>query len=194
MTLHVDPNLPPRLQFRQPKPYDRQEIRQLWTERTGLAIENTLDAVFDDDRAAYGILATDVEEIVGCGIVLVVPPPGIHEYFDVETDDYPVSEQNAILAAGVVQESWEGRGIGTELMRLRLELVQEFHEVGAAFGTAWLRPDTVDSSALFEKLGFARLETVENYYRRMEFERDCPDCEGTCTCSATIYGKAIASE
>ncbi|MFB6103416.1 MAG: GNAT family N-acetyltransferase [Haloplanus sp.] len=182
---------PPNVSVRRPKPSDRRDISTLWNRRTGFEIERTLDAVFDEERAVYGLLATAADRIVGGGVVMVVARGGVDEYFAVETDDYPVGKRNAILHAGVVHEEWEGRGIGTELMRRRVELVDRAHDVRSAFGTAWLRPGTADASALFENVGFTRFDTVDDYYQRTDGDRDCPDCDATCTCAAAIYGRVL---
>ena len=191
MPLTPDPNLPPRVQFRAPRPYDRREITTLYERRTGFELTDSLDRVFDDELPVYGLLAIDVEQIVGVGIAQVYHREGIEQYLAVDTDGYPTGDANGVMHAGVVHEDWEGRGLGTELMRLRLELLREAHDVDAVFGVSWIRPHTVDSSVLFEKLGFTRLDTVDDYYERTSGSRDCPDCEQSCTCAGAIYAKVL---
>jgi len=191
MTLPPSPDLPPRIQFRTPRPYDRREVSKLCARRTGFEQGNTLDLLFDDDHAVYGVLAIDVERIVGVGIVQVFHRSGAADYLSVDTEGYPIGEANAVLHVGVVHEDWEDRGLGTELMRIRLDFIREAHDPDAAFGVAWLRPHTVDSSALFEKFGFDRLDTVAEYYRGSRGEHGCPDCGRPCTCTAAIYGMAF---
>jgi len=150
VTLTPDPDLPPRIQFRAPRPYDRRELSALYERRTGFGLETSLDLLFDDERAVYGLLAVDVERIVGVGIVEVFHRTGVEEYLAVDTDGYRIGDANGVTHALAVHEEWEGRGIGTELLRLRLELVREAHDADAVFGVAWLRPHAADSSALFE--------------------------------------------
>jgi ribosomal protein S18 acetylase RimI-like enzyme len=191
MTLTPDPNLPPRIQFRAPRPYDRRELAALYERRTGFGLETTFDLLFDDEQAVYGLLAVDVERIVGMGIVEIFHREGVEEYLAVDTEGYPIGDVNGVMHALAVHEEWEGRGIGTELLRLRLELVREGHDADAAFGVAWLRPHTADSSVLFETVGFDRLDTVDEYYRDLESDRDCPDCGQPCTCAAAIYGMEL---
>lgn len=92
--------------------------------------------------------------------------------------------------AGVVDEAWEGRRLGSELMRLRFEIIRETGGVDAAFGNAWLRSHTVDASVLFEKHGFERIDTIEGAFRYDGDGRDCPDCSpGPCSCSSAVYAK-----
>ena len=186
----LDRESPPRVEFREPKRFDRREIADLWERRTGMGIDSTLDALFDDESAVYGVVATRVEQVVGSGLVAVYSSEGVSEYFHIDVSEYPVAGLNGVLLAGVVSEEWEGKGIGTDLMRIRLDLLTQ-NDVGAAFGTAWLRDDHVDSSALFEKCGFERLETIPAYYQQEETSRDCPDCEETCECAAAIYTKQL---
>jgi GNAT superfamily N-acetyltransferase len=186
----LDRESPPRIEFREPNRIDRREIAELWKRRTGMEIEATLDALFDDEVGVHGVVATDVEQVVGSGLVAVYPPAGVAEYFHIDMSEYTLAEWNGVLIAGVVKEEWEGRGIGTDLMRIRLDMLAE-NNIGAAFGTAWLRDDHVDSAALFEKCGFERLETVPAYYQQEEPVRDCPDCDETCECAAAIYRKQL---
>jgi len=192
MTLAPDPNLPPVLELRPLKPYDRREVMDLWGRRVGVGIENTLDMVFDDDASVQGLAITEGESVVGFGVVMFLTPAGVEEYFSTSPDGYPIGETNAVFHAGVVDEDWEGRGLGSELMRLRLELVREMGGVDAAFGNAWLRPHTVDVSVLFEKHGFERIDTIEESFRRDGEGRDCPDCSPEpCGCSSAVYAKVF---
>jgi ribosomal protein S18 acetylase RimI-like enzyme len=191
VTLTPDPNLPPRIQFRVPRPYDRRELATLYERRTGFGLETTLDLLFDDEQPVYGLLAVDVERIVGVGVVEMFHRTGVEDYLAVDTDGYPIGDVNGVVHALAVHEEWEGRGIGTELMRLLLEIVREAPDADAAFGVAWLRPHAADSSALFESLGFDRLDTLGEYYRDSERARECPDCGRPCTCAAAIYGMEL---
>lgn len=192
MTLEPDPNLPPILEIRSLKRHDRHEVMDLWSRRVGVGIENTLEMVFDDDASVQGLAITEGESVVGFGVVMFLTATGVAEYFSVSTDGYPIGETNAVFHAGVVEEAWEGRGLGSELMRLRLALSREVGSVDAAFGKAWLRPHTVDASAVFEKHGFERIDTIERAYQSDEDGRDCLDCApDSCSCSGAVYTKVF---
>jgi len=181
------PTLPFRVELRPAKAIDRREMERLWRRRVGFEITNTLDAVFDDESAAHGFVATNVETIVGFGVVLMLTAEGARDAFSVSLADYPLGDDVAVFHAGVVDEQWEGRGIGSALMWTRLALAREQYDVDAAVGNAWLRPHRVDSSALFEKFGFERVETVPKFAQQTDGDRDCPDCNGECTCSGALY-------
>lgn len=192
MTLTLDPNLPPVLELRRLKPYDRHEVVDLWQRRVGDGITNTLEMVFEDDTGVQSLAITEGESVVGFGILMFLNPVGVKQYFPVSTDGYPIGETNAMFHAGVVAEDWEGRGLGSELMRLRLEFIREVGEVNTAFGNAWLRPHTVDVSALFEKHGFERIDTINQGSWKGENSRDCPDCSPEpCSCSSGVYAKIL---
>lgn len=164
----------------------------LWERRVGFEIENTLEMVFDDDASVQGLAITEGETVVAFGVVMFLTATGVTEYFSVSTDGYPIGETNAVFHAGVVAQAWEGRGLGSELMRLRLALVREVGGVDAVFGKAWLRPHTVDSSVLFEKHGFERIDTIDHAYRTDADRRDCPDCApDRCNCSGAVYANVF---
>jgi RimJ/RimL family protein N-acetyltransferase len=192
MALRLDPDLPPRLQVRALKPYDRREVKDLCERRVGVGIDNTLDMVFDDNGGVAGIAITEGEAVVGFAVLMFFTPGGVEDYFSVSTEGYPIGEENAMFHAGVVDEYWEGRGLGSELMRLRLALIREAGGGDAAFGKSWLRPDSVDSAVLFEKHGFERIDTIEDAYQWDDGERDCPDCAPEqCSCTGAVYAKVF---
>jgi GNAT superfamily N-acetyltransferase len=187
------PSIPPQIELRPAKAVDRREILDLWDRRAGFGISNTVEAVLDDETAAYGFVATNVETVVGFGVVLLLTAEGARNAFPVSLDGYSLGDEVAVFHASAVEEGWEGRGIGSVLMWARLELARDQYDIDAAVGNAWLRPHRVDSSALFEKFGFERIETVPKFAQRSDGDRDCPDCDGTCDCSSAIYRWTPAS-
>ncbi|QLH83783.1 GNAT family N-acetyltransferase [Halosimplex pelagicum] len=178
--------LPAGVELRSAEPIDRCEIESLWESRTGFEISQVLDGVFHDEKPAYGFVATKVETVLGFGVVICVPRDSAEERFSISLNEYPLGEEVAVFQASAVREDWEGKGIGSALMDARLRFTRKI-SVDSAIGTAWLRPHTVDSSILFEKMGFERLDTIENFYQTIDDERDCPDCGTPCGCSAGIY-------
>lgn len=149
--------------------------------------------VFDDESAAYGLVVTEIETIIGFGIVYVFSPEGVADYFPTDTAEFPIGEENAIIHAVGVTEEWEGRGVGSALLYYLLDLVCDTHDIDAAFGNAWLRDHRTDSAVLFEQYGFERLITIENSFQQSDDERTCPDCAPEiCTCSSAVYTKQLA--
>ncbi|WP_338741532.1 GNAT family N-acetyltransferase [Haloplanus salilacus] len=178
--------LPPRIDLRPAEPVDRSEMTDLWERRTGFEITKVLDAVFDDEKPAHGVVATEVERVVGFGVVIRFPRDAAVDWVDVALEGRDLGESVAVFHAGVVAPEWEGNGIGTALMRARLDFVRDAYDVDAAVGIAWLRPHTRDASALFERTGFERHGTDETYYRRVD-RPVCPDCGDVCECRAAVY-------
>jgi len=50
--MDAPPDIPPRLDVRILKSYDQRAVTDLWSRRTGLALESSLELVFDDESAA----------------------------------------------------------------------------------------------------------------------------------------------
>jgi len=160
-----------------------------------MGIEKTLNLVFDSDAGVEAIAATKGETVIGFGVLMISDAEGVANYFQGATGEYPIGEVNAVFHALAVEEDWEGRGLGSELMRHRLILARDNVGVDAAFGNAWLRPHTVDASVIFEKHGFQRLETIEQSFQLSSGERDCPDCApDTCECSSAVYAKTFEED
>src|SRR6056297_1797018 len=113
------PSIPPQLELRPAKAIDRREILDLWDRRAGFEISKTVDAVVDDETAAYGFVTTNVETVVGFGVVLLLTAEGARDAFPVSLDDRLVGEEVAVFHASAVEEGWEGRGIGSALMWAR---------------------------------------------------------------------------
>ena len=190
--MDTPPDIPPRFDVRPLKSYDQRPVTTLWSRRTGLELENSLELVFDDESAAYGLVVTEIETIVGFGIVYVFPPEGVLDYLPGDTEALPVGEENALIHAVGVTEEWEGRGVGGAVLYYLLEMVRDAHDVEWAFGNAWLREGRTDSTVLFERFGFERHMTVEDSFQRSHGERACPDCAPEkCTCSSAIYAKQL---
>lgn len=186
-TITPNPDLPPSVQFRSLKPVDRHEVEELTARRVGFGIHNTLDLVFDDEAPVFGYAATKAESVIGYGVVMILESDGIEHFLSISSQDVCVGERNAYLHQLMVEEDWEGRGIGSELTRIRLAIARDAVDLDAAFGRSWLREDTVDSSVVFEKFGFRRVKTIQNGYSK---DRDCPDCApDNCTCSSAVYAK-----
>lgn len=65
--------------------------------------------------------------------------------------------------------------------------------VSHVFGMAWHRPHTVDSRVLLKKWDFTSFATVERYYSRTQQRPHGPDCEGECSCRASLYVRTVGS-
>lgn len=171
-----------------------ERAKQLWETYFGVPddhADNWLhDARIDTETPTQGFVAVRGTSLLGFGIATDANRGYAQEYFSVDID-IDLWERTGILHIIVVDEQYEGQGIGSDLVRARLRWLRNVTEVGGVMGVSWHREDHVDSRVLFEKFGFEAVETVEEYYAKSEEHVPCVDCEGSCRCDATIYRKAF---
>ncbi|WP_338741178.1 hypothetical protein [Haloplanus salilacus] len=77
------PVLPAGVEVRAAEAIDRREIESLCESRTGFSISQVLDAVFHDEKLAYGFAATEVERVIGFGVVICLPSDDADDRFSV---------------------------------------------------------------------------------------------------------------
>lgn len=180
------------------RPADRDAVVGLWQSRFGCSNEHA-DAWLDEATSDYltaCFVASPSQHgrVLGFGITTVMNEEtkdgwlADGYYGDVDLPSVDLEPRTAIMHIGVTRPECEGEGIATELWKHRLAYARE-HHADQAIGTSWLREGHVSSSVLFEKYGFEPLTRVKNYY---EGDReDCPDCDGQCTCDATVYWRGL---
>ncbi|MFB6273958.1 MAG: GNAT family N-acetyltransferase [Salinibacter sp.] len=176
---------------------DTEAVRTLWADRFGgdpATRQKWIDAILDSDHSATALVAVSSGDgaVVGFGIFEIGGRDYTRSYLGLVPLDLhvPLVDRNGLFHMCCVRADWEGRGTGSALYRRRLQLLAD-REISRAFGISWHRPHTVDSRVLFEKHGFTALATVERYYARTSPRLRCPDCEGECTCTATLYARRI---
>lgn len=179
---------------------DFDAVKALWHRRFGgkdETMDNWLNATQKPKWTATGHVAVANGAVVGFGLVEIGSHDYTARYLGVEPLDLnvPLDDRNGILHMYAVEEAWEGRGVGTALYARHLEHLVE-HDVPHAYGVSWHRPhrNGADSRALFEKFGFDRVGAFERYYARSGERLHCPDCEGDCQCTASIYHKPLNGE
>lgn len=177
---------------------DTDAVRHLWSARfggTSSTQSRWIEAVLDPTHSAIGVVAEPVrtDGVAGVSLLDVAAREYTHQYLGLDVIDAPppLADRNGVFHLSCVRVDWEGEGIGSAFYERRLGVLSD-RGVTRAFGIAWHRPHTVDSRALFEKWDFTSVATVERYYARTGSRLNCPDCEGPCTCSATIYARTVA--
>jgi GNAT superfamily N-acetyltransferase len=88
-----------------------------------------------------------------------------------------------------VHESMQGKGVGQKLSQMRLEWLKE-RDCDVIVGISWVSGLPHTSNRVFEKMGFAQVGQVEQFFFNSSIENpfQCPGCgEPPCTCSATMY-------
>ena len=177
---------------------DGDAVRRLWSARFG-GVPSTqrdwLGAALDRAHSAAGLVATvsSPDAIVGVSLLDVGDRAYTRRYLGLDALglDPSLADRNGLFHLSCVRADWEGRGVGTRFYERRLALLRE-RAVPRAFGIAWHRPHTVDSRVLFEKHGFTRLTSVERYYARTTPRPHCPDCDDSCSCTASLYARSLA--
>lgn len=168
-------------------------VVELWDRRFGAVEEYTDEWIADsleEGKPTEAFVAVNGGYVLGFGIATFSTPDYVRDYVDLDVFDRPLPDNCGVLHILCVDEKYEGRGIGTELVKARLRwLAVEGCE--AVFGISWHREDHRDSRALFEKFGFDAVETVEEYYRKSQGRAPCPDCGEGCLCDATIYRREL---
>jgi GNAT superfamily N-acetyltransferase len=153
-----------------------------------------MDAVLDPTRTAAAWVAVAEGAVVGFGVLEVGGPDYVRHYLGLDTLDLdaPLADRNGLFHMCCVREAWEGRGIGTALHQRRLDALAD-RGVPRAHGIAWHRPPGhPDSRALFAAHGFTQVASIERYYARAQERAHCPACGGDCSCSASLYTRAVA--
>ena len=174
--------------------HHQSRARELWLDRFGALEEHAdkwlHDARVDVDKPTQGfVLKPSALTIAGFAIATIGDAEYVENYIEVDVDFEPW-ESTGIHHILVVDEEYESQGVGTELVRHRIDWLDAM-DVDGVVGISWHRDDHHDSRPLFEKFGFGAVATVEEYYAVHE-DAPCPDCEGACQCDATIYARSLA--
>ncbi|QCC57208.1 GNAT family N-acetyltransferase [Natrinema thermotolerans] len=180
------------------RPSDREAVVGLWKSRFGCTDELAADwleeATSDYLTACFVASPAQHGRVLGFGITTVTNEETTDGwladgyYGKVDLPEIDLEQRTAVMHIGVTRPECEGEGVATELWKHRLAYARE-NDAAQAIGTSWHREDHVDSSVLFEKFGFEPAKRVKNYY---DGDRDdCPDCDGQCTCDATVYWREL---
>ena len=176
---------------------DAAAVRHLWSARFGgdpSTQTHWIEAALNPSHTAVGLVAAASSDgaVVGTSFLEVGRREYTRDYLGLNVLDLNVllADRNGIFHLSCVRADWEGRGMGSAFYERRLAVLAE-RGVPRAFGIAWHRPAPVDSRVLFEKYEFTRRATVERYYARTARRPHCPACANTCTCTASLYGRAV---
>lgn len=172
---------------------DAAAVKRLWSGRFGgeaATQDRWIEAALRPSHSAVGLVATAHPSgpVVGLSFLDVGDAAFTRQYLGLDVLSRPLSlaDRNGIFHLTCVDQDWEGLGIGAAFFERRLDIVAD-RNVPRTFGIAWHRPHTVDSRVLFEKYEFAAVATIDRYYDRVGGRPHCPDCDGTCSCTASIY-------
>jgi GNAT superfamily N-acetyltransferase len=169
--------------------------RDLWCERFGASRDTAdkwLNEAHDEDSFVEAFIAVERGRVIGVGVCTLADRDYAEHYIDVPLDGLEPWEKTGILHMLAVDEDHTGEGIGSKLTLARMNYLAAEGAEGV-IGVAWHRESHPDSRPLFEKFDFEAVATVEEYYAKTHGRGGhCPDCDGECTCDATIYRRPVA--
>ncbi|MEO7678171.1 MAG: GNAT family N-acetyltransferase, partial [Verrucomicrobiota bacterium] len=139
------------------------------------------------------VLALLDGEIIGVASARRLPPDGSAFYAPFGNEAVELFRQHRVgsLNCASVQETWQGRGIGSELGRRRMAWLEETG-CDALVGISWESGLAHTSDRVFLRLGFKPISRVTDFYVGMSLERKfiCPVCgPPPCRCAATLFVK-----
>lgn len=188
---------PPDVTIRRLTRPDTAVVKRLWSDRFGGDPETQkswIGAALDASHSVAGLVAdaAPADEIIGLSFLDVADRAYVREYLGLDVLDLraALADRNGVFHLSCVRSDWEGCGVGSAFYERRLALLRK-RNVPRAVGIAWHRPHTVDSRVLFEKYGFSLLATVDHYYAQTGERPHCPKCDGPCSCTASLYSRAI---
>lgn len=88
-----------------------------------------------------------------------------------------------------VHETFQGKGIGQEISKLRLRWLQS-RACEVIVGISWVSGLAHTSDRVFEKMGFGSVKRIENFFYQSSIENPfhCPGCgDPPCTCAGILY-------
>ena len=176
---------------------DADTVQRLWYCRFGgdaATQAKWIAAALAPDHSATGTVAAapSGDAVVAFGLLEIADAAYTRRYLSLDAVglDLSLASQNGIFHMYCVHPDWEGQGLGSALYARHLRRLIDTG-VPRAVGISWHRSHTVDSRALFEKHGFTCRTTIERYYDRFEERPHCPDCDGPCSCTASLYARSI---
>lgn len=187
---HSDLNIGPVFE-----PTSAEAIYDVWQGQFGTYPEtthelDTINRALDEHvNSTWAWTASTSRSTAGILVGRFLQVEDIDMRFDTDTSDWPKPVESAEISMVAVTRHFRNQGIATELCERFMKYASQY--VDRVFAASWQREDAVDSSRLFESLGFERLGEEPEYYDTEEYQRDCPDCGLGCSCSAAFYTRTL---
>lgn len=169
---------------------DRPAVTTIWAQSFGAveADDDCLSMAFGDAPATCVVATDPDDQVVGFIVVALVDQVFLREYLD----DHPVTDSlparvTVIHMLGVDPE-WRSTGVATGLVQCSMNWATGRAPMMVV--VLWRRENHVDSSELTRKFDYEEVCTLDGYYDGRE---ECPDCQETCTCDATVHVKDLDS-
>lgn len=171
---------------------DREAVLDLWERSFGEREERATEwlALVEADAPATGWVGVDdAGTVVGFLVAAVGDRAFARDYLDGHPVAGALPDRFAFIHMLGVDPGWRSTGIATALVQRSFDWGAD--RVPLMLVVLWRREEAVDSGALARKFEFTHVCTLENYY----VDRGaCPDCDGECTCTATVAVRSFAGE
>jgi GNAT superfamily N-acetyltransferase len=101
-------------------------------------------------------------------------------------------KQVGSLSLSAVVPEMRGRGLGSALMRARLDWLRE-QGCNYAVGISWKSGLAHTSQTVFDRHDFTVLATSDSFFEAesQKYGHGCPVCGSPCRCRALFYGRAL---
>lgn len=134
--------------------------------------------------------AFDGEKLIGASVVAMMTERQLSfwEVYGSKVKENFGPGKIVVILATVLEEEHRGKGLGKELLRIRMEWAID---AGAKFAitNSWVNGTRFNSNRLFEADGFQTLATFSAYDPQSTVT--CPRCGIGCRCENRVYFKTI---
>jgi GNAT superfamily N-acetyltransferase len=129
------------------------------------------------------------DELVSVGVAELITNFDYYRPFVPTIDDELRGKVVGSFSTLCVLESLQGQGVGHQLSLRRLAWLKA-RGCDVVFGVSWVSGLAHTSNRLFERVGFAPVRRVDDFYHASSLAKPflCPGCgEPPCTCAAILY-------
>jgi GNAT superfamily N-acetyltransferase len=166
------------------------------TQGEGLFAADYLEQCARDPDTVIVLALDDARRLEGVATARVLPADGFDYYLgfgDTLVRDLFARHRVGSMETASVIESRQGRGLGQQLARPRIEWLAA-RGCTAAIGVSWRSGLAHTSDRVFERVGFTRAADAPAFYVDDSLARGyvCPVCgQPPCRCAATFYVKYL---
>ena len=143
------------------------------------------------EPSCFVVAAFQDLELIGVAVAQLLSNNDYYQPFSPLIVDHLYQKRVGSLSTSCVREDVQGKGVGSELMRVRLEWLRS-KTCNSFVGISWVSGKPHTSNRVFEKFGFKKVNEVKNFFYQASLDHPfvCPACGGPpCICSAIMYLK-----
>ena len=128
-------------------------------------------------------------EVVAIGIAEIIRNFDLYLPFGIDIREEQKGKVVGSFATLCVHETLQGKGIGYQISLRRIQWLRS-QGCDTVFGVSWVSGLAHTSNRLFERLGFAGVARLSDFYHQSSLDHPfvCPGCgDPPCTCAAILY-------